>query len=54
MKGLTRGRRRGVALACFLVAGAAWAQYTITTVAGNGNLNYSGDNVPATQTAVNP
>jgi sugar lactone lactonase YvrE len=32
----------------------AWAQYTITTVAGNGNLMYSGDNVPATQTAVNP
>jgi hypothetical protein len=49
-----RFRLPSQALACFLIAGSAWAQYTITTVAGNGNLNYSGDNVPATQTAVNP
>jgi sugar lactone lactonase YvrE len=43
-----------MALACLLMAGPVWAQYTITTVAGNGNINYSGDNVPATQTGVNP
>ena len=42
------------AIACFLMAGPVWAQYTITTVAGNGSQTYSGDNVPATQTAVVP
>jgi hypothetical protein len=40
-------------LAGFLMTGSGWAPYTITTVAGNGSLNDSGDNVPATQTAVN-
>ena len=37
-----------------LVAGSGGAQYTITTVAGDESLHYSGDNVPATKTAVNP
>jgi hypothetical protein len=58
MKGMTRWGSRfrlpSRALVCFLLPGPVWAQYTITTVAGNGNLNYSGDDVPATQTAVNP
>jgi len=42
------------AMACILMTGPVWAQYTITTVAGNGGQTYSGDNVPATQTAVTP
>jgi hypothetical protein len=46
MKGMTRWARRFRlpfrALACFLLPGSVWAQYTITTIAGNGNLNYSG------------
>lgn len=41
-------------MACFLIAGPVWAQYSITTVAGNGNLNYSGDSVAATETAIHP
>jgi hypothetical protein len=40
-------RNLRVGLLCSLMVGAAWAQYTVTTVAGNGNLMYSGDNVPA-------
>jgi hypothetical protein len=39
---------------CLLASAPANAQYTITTFAGNGSVNFSGDNVPALQTGINP